>query len=245
MICFAPHPDDETIGAGGHLFCWPGVRVVHATDGAPRNMEDARRYGFATREDYAEARRREVIDALQVAGIGADRLTSLGVADQESCRNLVPMVYAIRKLLSSVKPETVLAPAYEGGHPDHDSLAFAVHCACAVNRCLRILEYPMYHAAGGEFKTGEFIPIPGARSIRVTLSRRASAIKLRMLECFVTQRETLSPFRSEVENFRIAPSYDFSLPPHEGKLFYENFPWGVTGSEWRKLATEAMKELGL
>jgi len=247
VICFAAHPDDETIGAGGHLFYWPEARIVHATDGAPRDMEDGRRYGFATREAYAAARRLELVEALELAGIDPERATSLGIVDQECCRNLVPMIRGILNLLSDVMPATIVAPPYEGGHPDHDSLAFAVHTACRLlgDRAPRILEYALYHAAAGEFRSGDFIPAPGARSITVQLSRRASSIKRRMLECFVTQQNTLAPFQTAIENFRVAPVYDFTQPPHSGILFYDQFPWGVKGAEWRELAAQATRELGL
>jgi N-acetylglucosamine malate deacetylase 2 len=247
VICFAAHPDDETIGAGGHIFYWPGVRIVHATDGAPRDMEDARRYGFATREAYAGARRAELVEALKLAGVDPERASSLGIADQEGCRNLVPMVREILNLLTDVNASTILAPSYEGGHPDHDSLAFGVHAACRLlgDRAPRILEYALYHGAAGGFRSGEFIPAPGTRSIAVQLSRRASSIKRHMLDCFVTQQSTLAPFETAIERFRLAPVYDFSQPPHEGTLYYDNFPWGVTSSEWRELAAEATRELGL
>jgi len=66
-----------------------------------------------------------------------------------------------------------------------------------------------------------------------------------MLDCFVTQQNTLAPFETVVEKFRIAPLYDFSQPPHDGILYYDNFPWGVKSSEWRELAAEAARELGL
>jgi N-acetylglucosamine malate deacetylase 2 len=39
------HPDDETIGCGAILRRLPLVRLVHVTDGAPRDMIDAVRLG--------------------------------------------------------------------------------------------------------------------------------------------------------------------------------------------------------
>jgi len=48
-----------------------------------------------------------------------------------------------------------------------------------------------------------------------------------------------------MERFRAAPVYDFTQAPHPGKLFYENFDWGMTGERWRDLAAEALNELGM
>ena len=50
------HPDDETIGLGSRLHLFDRLLLVHLTDGAPADMGDARRAGFATREAYAAAR---------------------------------------------------------------------------------------------------------------------------------------------------------------------------------------------
>ena len=60
-----------------------------------------------------------------------------------------------------------------------------------------------------------------------------------MLACFVSQRETLAPFGCESEAFRAAPVYDFTVPPHPGRLHYERFGWGVrNGDEWRRIAAQ-------
>ena len=56
MIVVA-HPDDETIGLGAQLGRFEDALLVHVTDGAPRDGDDARNYGFASVADYAAARR--------------------------------------------------------------------------------------------------------------------------------------------------------------------------------------------
>ena len=42
------------------------VAIAHITDGAPRSLHDARRYGFSTWQAYAEARRSELADAVRL-----------------------------------------------------------------------------------------------------------------------------------------------------------------------------------
>ena len=66
-----------------------------------------------------------------------------------------------------------------------------------------------------------------------------------MLDCFVTQRAVLAAFPVGTERLRPAPDYDFIQPPHAGRLFYETFPWGMTGMRFRRLAAEALDALGL
>jgi len=43
------HPDDETVGAGALLDRLDDVVVVHVTDGAPRDLADARSAGWRAR----------------------------------------------------------------------------------------------------------------------------------------------------------------------------------------------------
>jgi hypothetical protein len=64
-----------------------------------------------------------------------------------------------------------------------------------------------------------------------------------MLACFATQRESLAVSPFGPEKFRQPAPYDFTTPPHGGKLHYENFDWAPRSDEWQKLASEAMADL--
>jgi len=212
-------------------------------------MEDARRYGFATRQAYARARRAELTNALQIAGIDPRQAIALEFVDQECVWHLAELALRIRCLITDEQPRMLLAPSYEGGHPDHDSVAFAVHAACRmIRKDLQppaIFEYALYHNCSGKFCTGEFLPFPNCECFSVSLNESAKILKRRMLNSFTTQREILAPFSTSSETFRTAPQYDFTRPPHQGKLYYENFPWGVSGAEWRARAAAAARELGI
>jgi LmbE family N-acetylglucosaminyl deacetylase len=118
LLLVAAHPDDEVLGAGAQLPQMYGLRLIHVTDGAPRNLSDARAAGFAT-----------------------------------------PLV----EIFLEHQAEVVLSHPYEGGHPDHDATAFAVHAACRlmarrVGGSPRIVEFACYHAGEGSLRTGEFLP---------------------------------------------------------------------------------------
>jgi hypothetical protein len=76
---------DEVIGAGSRLTrLYGGVTQIYVTDGAPRDMRDARGAGFYTREAYAAARRRELAGALALAGISMDQTIHIGVMTDHS-----------------------------------------------------------------------------------------------------------------------------------------------------------------
>ena len=159
------HPDDETIGLGAQLSRFDDALLVHVTDGAPRDGEDARNYGFASIADYAATRQAELAAALHAGDAARLRRLGLGIPDKEGWRDLAGLVRRIAELLRAEAPAAVFTHAYEGGHPDHDAAAFAVHAACClVDAPPAIVEMPFYHRRDGRFVTGEFLPCPLPRS---------------------------------------------------------------------------------
>ncbi|HKW52107.1 MAG TPA: PIG-L family deacetylase, partial [Stellaceae bacterium] len=217
----------------------------------PRNESDARAAGFAGWAEYAAARRREAEAALALAGLAPERLTGLGIADQQTAHNLAAPAQRLATLLQEGGFAMVITHAYEGGHPDHDATALAVHAACRLiegqgEKPPRLIEMAGYHALGGRFTAGTFIAHAEAgRPATVILDAAARRLKRRMLDCHATQRAVLAPFTVEVERFRAAPRYDFRLPPHPGPLHYDTQRWGMTGDRWRGLAQAVLEQLRL
>ena len=239
------HPDDEAIGAGILLAEIPDAVVVHVTDGAPRSSATVRRRGFKTRDAYAEARRAEVVNALQLVGITEDRIRCLGFVDGEATLRLVELCHDVIDLLLELEPEVILTHPYEGGHTDHDATAFAVHLACGILRregvpSPTILELTSYHQRNGKRVRSAFLPHKGVPERSLELDQDAQLLKARMFEAFISQRDCLRDFPLQTERFRVAPRYDFTRPPHEGTLDYERFCATICGDEWRVRASRAL-----
>jgi LmbE family N-acetylglucosaminyl deacetylase len=243
LLVVAAHPDDETIGLGGALPSLGEVTVLHVTDGAPRDGRDAALHGFPSVAAYAAARRAEAAAALALAGLDATRLLSLDVPDQEATLHIVPIAHRIAEAIRARRPDLVVTHAYEGGHPDHDAVACAVHASA---RLLRdpppLAEMTGYHAGPEGIATGRFLP-PEDEAVTLPLTAETAARKHRMLDCFATQRAVLAAFPLGAEKLRPAPAHDFTAPPHPGPLFYERFPWGMDGVRFRALAGAAMQGL--
>lgn len=244
----AAHPDDEVVGAGARLAALRAPMIVHVTDGAPADMRDAAAGGFASREAYAAARRSERARALALAGVGAAQCHDVGLVDQEASLDLAGLTRYLAALLERLRPDAVLTHPYEGGHPDHDATAFAVHravrrLAARGRHAPVILEMTSYHAGPHGISVGAFLPAGASPCTTLPLDEEARALKDAMFARYATQRAVLAQFPLDHECFRVAPAYDFARAPHEGQLYYERFDWGMTGGRWRALAREALAAL--
>jgi N-acetylglucosamine malate deacetylase 2 len=244
------HPDDETLGLGAQLPRLRGLTIVHVTDGAPRNRHDAARHGFATAEDYAAARRRELEAAVALAGIGPEALIGFDVPDQEAALAMASIARRLAEIFEARRIEVVLTHAYEGGHPDHDAVAFCIHAArrlasLKTGARLEVTEMPFYHVDGTDWVRQHFTGDTAGPEIVVPLDAAQRALKRRMVEAHATQAETLAGFALHEERFRAAPDHDFTALPNGGDLLYERYDWGMTGARWRELVRDALAELGL
>jgi LmbE family N-acetylglucosaminyl deacetylase len=128
-------------------------------------------------------------------------------------------------LIEALRPTLVLSPAYEGGHPDHDSLAFAVSAArLQIRPRFRHREYRLYHAGpNGTMASDDFLTIAGTASEVLRFSASERKQKAAMARAFRSQKDVLRQFEFTEERFRDAPAYDFTRPPHAGKLLYESW----------------------
>jgi LmbE family N-acetylglucosaminyl deacetylase len=248
VVVIVAHPDDEAIGAGAVLRAFPNVTIVHVTDGAPMDKGYAEAKGFASREEYAAQRRKEVVAALGIVGISSERIRGLGIVDGEAAWHLVELTRMIAELLDELKPEIVLTHPYEGGHSDHDSTAFAVHLATGMlvregRHAPVILELTSYHNYRGRRRLFSFLPFGNRRVKTVRLSREERRLKREMFRHFTSQAALLETFPVSIERFREAPRYLFTVPPHEGQLDYERLCKKMTGAEWRANADQALQML--
>jgi LmbE family N-acetylglucosaminyl deacetylase len=242
----AAHPDDEVVGLGLRLAMFEDLILIHATDGAPNDMGDARRAGFADREAYARARAAELDAGLAALG-AAPRRAALGLRDQTAAFCLVEMVARLRELLADAA--LALTHAYEGGHPDHDACAFAVQLACeslaAEGRPAPVrLEFAGYHMAPSGQAVFGFWPDPGGPGVAAEAQPQAVARKAEALARHKTQGSITAWFDPAVEAYRAGPRYEFARPPPPGAALYDDWGWPITSARWRQAAVRACRELG-
>ncbi len=244
------HPDDESIGCGAQLARLNGVSLVLVTDGAPRDLLDARACGFNTAAAYARARAGEFRTVMRALNVSPAATVMLGLADQCAARNLDMVTRSLVDIFTRQAIRIVITHAYEGGHPDHDAVAFAVHAArdllASRGHSLQIIEMPLYRLGDAGMVTQSFAPSSDAGpEMRLRLSAPAQEQKTRLLQIYWTQRSMLSNFSLDAEPFRVAGRYDFASLPNGGRILYDVHDWGLNGAQWRALARESLRQLSL
>jgi N-acetylglucosamine malate deacetylase 2 len=247
-LIVAPHPDDETIGTGIWMHRHRDTRIIllHITDGSPRDLSNAKAAGFERRESYSAARRRELVAAVTYAGLTEQQLRSFAYIDQESHLHVREIIDRLIGVIDELRPDQVFSPAYEGGHPDHDTAAFAVTVARQqCTRSFRHREYRLYHGrleseTDATMDTRDFLPCPTIAIEQQVLSMEEQGRKQQMFAAFESQQEVLQAFHLPDERFRDAPSYNFREAPHQGPLLYERWGWALSGAEWRECIASAV-----
>lgn len=258
IIIVAAHPDDETIGVGAWLASLPDAVIVHTTDGAPRDPRFRPSMPAAEREAYAAARCDELAAALALAGIQPHQIIQLGVVDMEAAPRAAELAVMLMDIFRALDPDLVISHPYEGGHPDHDATALAVHAAAALiqrrgERPPELAEMTSYHSVQGRFTTDTFLAgrdaiaavSPSCWGYSRRLNQPARARKAAMFRAFATQEDVLRSFGFDVERVRAAPLYDFTRAPHRGALHYEEQGLPLSGERFRGLAKDALSKLDL
>jgi len=236
----AAHPDDETVGLGSRLGALRRLRLIHITDGAPRDLGDARRAGFAGASAYAAAREAEVECALAALGADAAERIRYALADQEAVFALSDLVERLARDLAGVV--VVVTHAFEYGHPDHDAAALAVALACArIADPPRRYEFAGYHLADAHEVYGRFRAHPAAPETLLPFDVAACRRKIAALACFRTQAEVLARFPVAPEIIRPAPAYDFAEPIPAGGALYDRWGWSVDSRRWSEAARRAIE----
>lgn len=241
------HPDDETIGCGATLSRLADAALMLVTDGSPLAGADAQRAGFLSPADYRAARAQELRAALAIAGVDSCRLVEFKIADQGVCSALAPLARRLASFFDERGIAVVLTHAFEGGHPDHDGVAFCVHAAAALlgARAPAVIEMPFYHLGedGATMVAQRFCD--GDDEVVVDLPACYRQSKSAMMRAHASQEPTLRSFGCESERYRFARKYDFHTLPNEGRIFYSTFDSGFAPQNWPRAAQEALVALGL
>jgi LmbE family N-acetylglucosaminyl deacetylase len=256
LFLFA-HQDDEYGVFQRILDCRRrGLRVACAylTDGA-------------TARASAATRNAESLAVLVQLGVAAGDIAfgglEAGIGDGRLPRRLAPGAAWLERWLDRFDaPDSLHAPAWEGGHHDHDAVhVLAVSAAAQRGWLARTWQFPLYQAAG----------LPGARMLRVMAPLPANGpvafspidwpTRLRLLRyclAYPSQRNIwawLFPYvlahylRHGTQALQPVSLERLRERPHPGPLYYEKrklFTWGemqAALAAWRAASPTNNKDL--
>jgi N-acetyl-1-D-myo-inositol-2-amino-2-deoxy-alpha-D-glucopyranoside deacetylase len=162
VVVVAPHPDDESIAAGGliqnAIANGASVSVVFVTDGDnnpwPQRVAERRVIiGAGERERWGRRRREESVAALKILGVDGASIRRLSFRDLGVTDRLVSdpgtSVRVMRDTFTELAPRLIVAPGLTDRHPDHG----AVHVMCrlalgAAGSHATLLSYMVHGSAG-------------------------------------------------------------------------------------------------
>ena len=228
-LVLLPHHDDEC-AAGALLHeLRAEAMVLFLTDSAPVDSYFWGKYG--SRERYRALRQQESLETLRGIEVEA-RFGAEEVLDQQLYRRLPQALDAALAAAFDWKPKTVLAPAYEGGHPDHDCASYLA-AVVAKETGAQHWELPYYHRTrSGKYRQQEFLA-HASHPVEwdLTLDEAELERKRAMWSRYESQCQVLRDFAVERESYRRAPVYEYGRAPHAGVLNYEAWGWPVSGRQ--------------
>jgi LmbE family N-acetylglucosaminyl deacetylase len=177
IVVVGPHPDDETLGAGGLIFTCAQtaarVTVISVTDGEAACPE-------VPALDHI--RRRELVSAMRELELAPADIFRLGLPDGQlsTCEG------ELGQSLARCIPDgaLIVAPFEFDGHPDHEAVARACKNV-ARERGFTLVRYPIWawHRGSAEL-------VLERNGARFMLNDRARAAK----------RRAVSEYRSQIED---------------------------------------------
>jgi len=174
LVVVAPHPDDETLGAGGLIHSYTQrqlrVTIVSVTDGEAACPEI---------DDLAQVRHSELRAALGMLAAQDAEIIRLGIPDGRVREKSGSLADTLRSVAS--RDSLIVAPFERDGHPDHDA-AGEIARQIAQERGVALAAYPIWawHQAAPEVFAGRLI-------VGLNLTPAARAAKAKAIRCHASQ----------------------------------------------------------
>ena len=170
----------------------------------------------------------EATRAMAAAGVPEGHLLFLKVGGLGTAQSVGQAVRALSGFLESHPCDEIYAPAFEGGHVQHDLTQFAtVQSIERVGVASRVYEYPLYNLAGARINL--FRLTPGTTPVSgITLDPQRVAFIRGLAHCYPSQRHVTEGFlrimpysRQSQPRWRAIPARDYAGPPYRGLLWHD------------------------
>lgn len=155
ILVVTPHPDDETIGAGGYLEeavkVGATIRIVVATDGNKHGLK--------------AVRHREIVEAVGKLGVPPDALTFLDYPDGHLSQQAT-FPGRLEEISKAFHPNIVIGTHQKDYHPDHAAVGRAIdalgqHSNHTLTAYYFVVHYHRYPQPDAYRPDDEEVPAPG------------------------------------------------------------------------------------
>jgi LmbE family N-acetylglucosaminyl deacetylase len=220
FVVLSPHPDDESLGAGGLIALarrhGTDVAVVLVTDGSISHP-NSRAY---PRERLVTTRRAELVEAAAILGVAKDRLFELGLQDAA-----VPLegpefeqaLETVGAIVMEVGARSIFVTWEHDQHCDHEAAARLARALRQKHQTLRLWSYPVW---GWHLPASQEVVAPAPAGYRLdideVLAQKRAAIAAHVSqmtdlisddqEGFRFDEKSLAPFLRPLEHFVEVPS---------------------------------------
>ena len=214
-----PHPDDEIVGATfiiKKVLKSNNVVIFFLTNGVI-SKEDMWLWQRNNHEMIVDKRLKEMLKVIKELKIKRHYIQDIPTRHLK--QNIVETFETIKKIIKFNKIDTIFCPAYEGGHQDHDVANFI--CS-KFKKKYNVFEFAEYNYFCNKINCNKFINTINKENI-IYLSEEEKNIKRKLLEMYSSEKKNLDYISLEKETYRKIANYDYSLPPHSGRVFYRRF----------------------
>lgn len=222
ILILVPHPDDEVVACCAAIGRAKGPSVeifaLYLSHGCV-----AREVMWPWEQDeYDLAVNRRLTEAKTAAKLLGITPAGWSPRPARQLWKFLPRVQMeIEQAIAANKIEQLWVPAYEGGNADHD----AVNAVASLFKSkLSVLEFAEYNFLDGQLLSQEF-PSPNGSEQIIQLKISEQQRKQEALALYASEKRNLGYVGTERECYRPLADYDYTRPPHDGKLWYTRFQW--------------------
>ena len=202
FVVLAPHPDDESLGAGGLIALARHqnhqVAVVLLTDGSQSHPK-SRTY---PRERLIATRRAELAEAARILGLQTDSLFELGLSDAAAPTagpEFEKAVDEVGRVIARSGARSLFVTWRHDPHCDHEAAARLAEELRCRERWLKLWAYPVW---GWHLPPSRIVPAPAPAGLRISIDE-VLAQKHAAIEAHASQMTDL--IDDDPDGFRFTP----------------------------------------
>ncbi len=220
ILFVIPHPDDEIVGCCALIKKFhqkkQNVILFFLTNGIIDEKLmwpwDKKKY-----KKILSIRKKEMISSVKYLEVGEyffQNIPSRTLKD-----NIEKTYKKLFEIVISKKIDSIFCPAYEGGHQDHDVSNFI---ASRFVKSCSVYEFAEYNFFNGKVNSNHFIKNSN-NYVLLLLDEKLKEFKKKGMQTYISEQKNLGYISLNQECYRPISSYDYSNPPHKGRLFYRRF----------------------